>query len=178
MSACARGSYPGISSTSFPRTRGCIRTPPDIASNTKYIREIVTLCGSFLTVRDDFVYALHQSARDYLSGEAGSAIFPSGPNQVHHGIFSRSIQALSCGPLRRNTYSLPYPGRLIDDAVRPDPDPLAAVRYSCIHWVNHLCEGIANSSSAQYQHELYDSGKLSHFLRRHFLHWLEAFSIL
>ena len=65
--------------------------PPDIAGKTKYIREVVAMCGSFLTVKDNVVYAIHQSVKDYLSGEAGSAIFPSGPNQVHHGIFSRSI---------------------------------------------------------------------------------------
>ena len=152
--------------------------PPDISGNTKYIRKVVALCGSFLTIKDDFVYAIHQSVKDYLSGEAGSTIFPSGPHQVHHGIFSRSIQALSCGPLQRNPYGISHPGRLIDDVVRPDIDPLAAVEYSCVHWVNHLCEGITNSSGTQYQRELNDDGKVFQFLQHHFLYWLEASSLL
>ena len=152
--------------------------PPYISGDTKHIREVVALCGSFLTIKDDFVYTIHQSVKDYFSSEAGSAIFPSGHYQVHHGIFSRSIQVLSPGPLQRNIYGLSHPGQLIDDVVRPDPDPLAAVQYSCLHWVNHLCESITNSSSTQYQHELNDNGKVFQFLQHHFLHWLEASSLL
>ena len=142
------------------------------------VQKAMEFCGSFLTVLDDYVYFVHQSVKDYLSGKASSAIFPSGTHQAHYDIYSPSIQALSSGPLRRNTYDIPHPGRLIDEIVRPHPDPLAAVRYSCIHWITHLCEGIANSSSAKHQHELNDNGRVSRFLRLHFLHWLEASSFL
>ncbi|KAF2029885.1 HET-domain-containing protein [Setomelanomma holmii] len=47
----------------------------DISSD---VREIIDLCGSFLTVRKDTVYFVHQSAKDFLfskaSNEPGSAV--------------------------------------------------------------------------------------------------------
>ena len=154
--------------------------PDKVAGNMENMKNIVAMCGSILTIQDGHVYLIHQSVKDYLVGKEGDnandKIFPSGLANVHRAIFSRSLQAMTT--LRRDIYNLRHHGRLIDDVVRPDPDPLAAVRYSCIHWVNHLCEGIANSSSAQYHFELNDDGKVSHFLKRHFLYWLEASSLL
>jgi hypothetical protein len=47
------------------------------------------MCGSFLTIRDDYVYLIHQSAKDYLSEKARESIFPSGSGYAHHAIFSR-----------------------------------------------------------------------------------------
>lgn len=35
--------------------------PLEISSNPKYIRDVVALCGSFLTVNGNFVYVIHQS---------------------------------------------------------------------------------------------------------------------
>lgn len=152
--------------------------PLEISSNQRYILDVVASCGSFLTVKDHFIYVIHQSVKDYLSGKASRTIFPNGPHQVHRAFFSRSIQALSSGPLRRNIYNVPHPGLLIDDIARPDPDPLAAVRYSCIHWINHLCDGNAKGSDTKNQHDLDDNGIISRFLQQHFLHWLEASSLL
>jgi hypothetical protein len=36
------------------------------------------MCGSFLTVRDDQVYLIHQSAKDYLSERSFKDSFLSG----------------------------------------------------------------------------------------------------
>ncbi|RYP82099.1 hypothetical protein DL770_005663 [Monosporascus sp. CRB-9-2] len=58
----------------------------------------------------------------------------------------------------------------------PDPDPLVAARYSCIHWVDHLAE-YKPDGQALYD-DLRNSGIIDRFLRRHYLHWLEALSIL
>ncbi|RYO76815.1 hypothetical protein DL762_009689 [Monosporascus cannonballus] len=62
------------------------------------------------------------------------------------------------------------------DVTLPDPDPLTAARYSCIHWVDHLAE-CKPDKQAQYE-DLRDGGIIDRFLRRHYLHWLEALSIL
>jgi hypothetical protein len=35
----------------------------DVADN---VREIISLCGSFLTLRDDTIYFVHQSAKDFI----------------------------------------------------------------------------------------------------------------
>jgi hypothetical protein len=48
---------------------------PDINQSTA---AIVKMCGSFLTIRDDTVYIIHQSAKDFLSQEASLEIFPCG----------------------------------------------------------------------------------------------------
>jgi len=73
-----------------------------ISELTKNVRNVVAMCGSFLTVQDDQVYLIHQSAKDYLSDEARATIFPS-QDKTHHDIFFRSLE-LMCGTLRRDMY--------------------------------------------------------------------------
>lgn len=151
--------------------------PDDIEA----FEEIVRLCGSFLTICDGTVYFVHQSAKDYLTTneKACSTIFPFGIEDIHHAIFSRSLRAMAMpNKLRRNMYALPRPGLLIDEVSTPHPDPLVAIRYSCMRWVDHLCEGVADSSNARFRYDLSDSGTISLFLQKHFLHWLEALSLL
>ncbi|RYP43642.1 hypothetical protein DL768_009817 [Monosporascus sp. mg162] len=76
----------------------------------------------------------------------------------------------------RSRVNLDDPGLPVDEVTSPDPDPLAAARYSCIHWVDHLAE-CSPDEQAQYK-DLRDGGMIDRFLRRHYLHWLEALSIL
>lgn len=148
----------------------------DTSDDVVSLKQVIGLCGSFLTIRDDTIYFVHQSAKDYLIEKASSAIFPCGPEDVHHSIFSRSLQAMSMPEtLRRNIYALPWLGFPIANINRPNPDPLAAVRYSCVYWVNHLCDGHTPSSS--HRGDLDDGGPVSVFLQKHFLHWLEALSL-
>jgi hypothetical protein len=45
------------------------------------LREIIELCGSFLTLLDRIVSFVHQSAKEYLLKEAASDIFP--PSREH-----------------------------------------------------------------------------------------------
>jgi hypothetical protein len=82
------------------------------------------------------------------------------------------------GILRRNIYALSHSGTLTDEVTTPEPDPLAPVRYSCVYWIRHLYDGDANSGNAVYQNELDDDGSVALFLKTHFLHWLEALSLL
>ncbi|RYP26296.1 hypothetical protein DL767_008091 [Monosporascus sp. MG133] len=101
------------------------------------LMRIVKMCGSFLTIQVDYVYLIYQSVKDYLSDKASSIIFPSGPTDVHHAIFSRSLETMST--LRRNIYGLHHFGP-IGEVKTSKPDPLAAVRYSYVHWVDHFCQ--------------------------------------
>ncbi|KAL7800228.1 WD40-repeat-containing domain protein [Trichoderma ceciliae] len=142
-------------------------------TNGPALERLVNKCGSFLTIRDRTVYFIHQSAKDHLttSKTTQSTIFPSGHGDVHSVIFSHSLQAMG-KTLRTNIYDLLYPGFPTNEIETPDPDPLAAIRYSCTYWVDHLCEGTID------QNDLGDSGAISLFLHKHFLHWLEALSIL
>jgi hypothetical protein len=145
---------------------------PGISSAYESIITIVNMCGSFLTIRDNVVYTIHQSARDFLS--ADTSIFPSRIEDVHYTIFSRSLQVMS-RTLRRDVYSLGAPGFSIDQVKQPDPDPLAAARYSCLYWIDHLldCDTRENTSS-----DLKDGGSVDEFLCQSYLYWLEALSLI
>ena len=143
--------------------------PPKVNPQT-----IVVKCGSFLTTKEETVYLIHQSAKDYLDANHKSKLQQGGAVQGHADISRRSIDTIST--LKRNIYALPHPGFKLEDIRPPDPDPLAPVRYSCVFWLDHLCD--ANSHSSEYRSELSDDGAIFLFFRAHFLHWLESLSLL
>jgi len=136
---------------------------------------IVKMCGSFLTIREDNVYIIHQSARDFLFKEARHNLVPNGIRSVHQSIFSRSLQVMS-KTLQRDMYRLGALGYPAEQIEPPDPDPLAASRYPCIYWIDHLCDWNP-SSSAKYKVDLRDGGAVDSFLRQRYLYWLEALSL-
>ncbi|GIK06160.1 hypothetical protein Aspvir_001804 [Aspergillus viridinutans] len=111
------------------------------------------------------------SAKDYLMSDmATTTIFPTGTSEVHRDMSLQSLQAM-LKTLRRDIYSLRHPGFSIDDLKMPVPDPLASVQYSCIHWVDHLCE-------APQRNDLVDSSLTHKFLEGHLLYWAKASSLL
>ncbi|KAL2126257.1 hypothetical protein VTI74DRAFT_1305 [Chaetomium olivicolor] len=122
-----------------------VDTPDGVSGDYEALAEIVGLCGSFLTLRERAVSFVHQSAKDYLLKEEGDEIFPSGIEDLHYTIFLRSLR-----------------------------DPLAAARYPCIYWVDHLrhCDPKKNAKI-----DLQDGGSIDIFLREKYLHWLEALSL-
>ncbi|KAL4863058.1 hypothetical protein BDV12DRAFT_33997 [Aspergillus spectabilis] len=138
------------------------------------LKDIVGMCGSFLTIRDDYVYLIHQSVKDYLGDvRVAATIFPSEPSAIHHRIFRESLQNLPA-KLHRNIYNLNLddPGISVSEieTFRPDPDPLSDLRYSCTYWLDHLSE--AFSTSADQLNAILD------FFRKHLLHWLESLSLI
>ncbi|KAF2460807.1 hypothetical protein BDY21DRAFT_383665 [Lineolata rhizophorae] len=146
----------------------------DVADDPKSIREIIGLCGSFLTLRKDTIYFVHQSAKDFLSTKASHDIFPSGIEDAHYVILSRSLQAMST--LHRDMYSLGKLGYPADQIIQPNSNPLAALRYSCIYWIDHLCDW-SLSASADFSVALQDGGAVHEFVRKKYLYWLEALSL-
>jgi hypothetical protein len=148
--------------------------PPRSSGNYKVLAEIIGLCGSLLTLRERTISFVHQSAKDFLIEKVSQEIFLSGIEDEHHAIFSRSLQVMS-RTLRRDVYSLRAPGVSINQLKQPNPDPLAAARYSCLYWVDHLlnCETRENIRS-----ELKDNGSVNKFLCESYLYWLEALSLM
>jgi len=146
--------------------------PEEISSEDENLREIIRTCGSFLSIRDGTIYFIHQSAKDYLG--TSQKIWPNGPTEIHRGIVSRSLQCMN-ETLHRDMYHLRDHGTLIDQVKAANPDPLAPSRYSCVHWINHLCE-IASHSSVQ--NDISNNGHISTFVKRLFLYWLEALSLM
>ncbi|KAI9766187.1 MAG: hypothetical protein M1839_005017 [Geoglossum umbratile] len=109
---------------------------------------IVRMCGSFLTIRNDNVYIIHHSAKDFLSEEASPDIFPCGIRDVHYSIFSKSLQVMS-RTLQRDMFSLRTLGYPIKRVKQPDPDPV----------------------------DLQDKGTVHEFIKKKYLYWLEALSL-
>lgn len=143
---------------------------PDLAD----LERIINMCSSFLTIRKDYIYFIHQSAKDYLTATASAIIFPAGRGLVHRDIFLRSLEAMS-KTLRRDIYNLQDPGAVITDS-KPDSNPLTPIEYSCVFWFDHLCE--VDSQIFDYSSELSGTGRLFSFLKKHYLHWLESLSLM
>lgn len=146
----------------------------DIADDTE-LQEIIKLCGSFLTLREHTVYFVHQSAKKFLLDNADQELSPAGPEAVHQTFFTRSLQIMST-TLRRDMYGLEALGMTIDEIKMPEPDPLAALRCSCVHWIDHLCE-LKPTSSATYAGYLRDGDVVDEFLSKMYLYWLESLSL-
>ncbi|KAK3616559.1 hypothetical protein LTR22_027025 [Elasticomyces elasticus] len=148
----------------------------EVSDDPVAVSNIIEHCGSFLTVRADHVYFVHESAREFLSTTVANELYPFGKGPVHHKIFSRSLQNLSL-TLKRDIYNLSALDIHIEDVKRPDPDPLSKSRYSTIYWIAHLCAWYFELSK--------DSGSTSHhrlqsvhdFLQSKCLYWLEALSL-
>jgi hypothetical protein len=138
------------------------------------VRKIVAMCGSFLTVRDEQVYLVHQSAKDYLSDKMRAAALPS-QGEMHYTLFAQSLELLS-SKLKRDMYDLAEPGFLTDEVRTPNPDPLATARYSCVYWVDHLCESKPKSLGSSVG-GLQAADVVDDFLKKKYLYWLEALSL-
>ncbi|KAH6707609.1 hypothetical protein BKA61DRAFT_420165, partial [Leptodontidium sp. MPI-SDFR-AT-0119] len=151
-----------------------VKTLEDMADDHESLAAIIGLCGSLLTLRGSTIYFVHQSAKDFLLKKASDDIFPSGVRDIHSIILSRSLQVMS-KILRRDVYNLSAPGISIDQVKQPDPDPLAAVRYSCLYWVDHLLDCNTRGSAND---DLKDGGSTYSFLFQSFLYWLEALSLM
>ncbi|KAG9234444.1 NACHT domain-containing protein [Amylocarpus encephaloides] len=149
--------------------------PEDLSEDIEDIKQTASQCGSFLTIRDSTIYFVHQSAKDFLLQEKTSQeIFRSGIGEVHYAIFWRSLQVMSIA-LRRDIYSLKAPGITIGQVKQPDSDPLSAIRYSCIYWVDHLLDSLGGEDTII---DPKGSEQVHDFLCQYFLYWLEAISLL
>jgi hypothetical protein len=118
---------------------------------------------------------VHQSAKDFLLAKALNEVFPMGTNKVHQAMFSESLAILS-RTLHRDMYSLKALGTPVENIQPPEPNPLAASRYSCVYWIDHLCDSKPNYS-ANSVGGLQDLSALDEFLRKKYLYWLEGLSL-
>jgi WD40 repeat protein len=138
------------------------------------VRKLVSMCGSFLTIRDEQVYLVHQSAKDYLINGKSDTVFPS-QGKMHYALFSQSLKLMH-GTLRRDMYGLVAPGFPVDQVKVPVHDPLATIRYSCIHWVDHLCSSLPFKGTRNAE-RVQDDIAVYNFLKERYLYWLEALSL-
>ncbi|KAL2887299.1 Vegetative incompatibility protein HET-E-1 [Ceratocystis lukuohia] len=121
--------------------------------DTEEVREIIASCGSFLTLHNNTISFVHQSAKDYILDKALDQVLPSGIAHRHQMVFVRSLDLLG-EILERDIYHLQAPGSLIDEVATPDPDPLAAIRYSCIFWIDHFHGSLVNENPSKHLQDI------------------------
>ncbi|CAI6096188.1 unnamed protein product, partial [Clonostachys chloroleuca] len=141
------------------------------------VERTVRLCRSFLTVRKDHVYLIHQSAKDFLTGTSFRNTFLCNPQRTHYDLFRRSIEVMG-GVLKRDIYDLILPGITIGEISPPDPNPLKEAEYACIYWINHYCDFYKADIDAAAQNTPTNSDMIVQFLKKFLLNWLEALSLL
>lgn len=152
----------------IPELKHLLGSPGEKVKDGKSLEKAVMQCGSFLTVKDDVVYFVHQSAKDYLSERASHIIMPDGSVYEHSLLCSNSLQAMSM-LLRRDIHNLKAPGVLADEIKGPITK-LVPLQYSCRFWIDHLCLS-EPEEDRQY-------AEVEQFMRHSFLHWLEAMSLM
>lgn len=135
-------------------------------------RDYVTGCKSFLSIRGEMVYFIHQSAQDWLLLNQHQLRdgFPQEPGVlekcIHREILENSMEGMK-KTLSENIYQLPHYGVALEEIKTPSQDPLAPIRYACQYWAYHLKEG-----------EVMTDIDMIGFLRQRFLHWLEALALM
>lgn len=140
------------------------------------LEEIIGYCGSFLTVSDNTIFFVHQSAKDYLLEKAKVEILPAGMEGKHILILEKSLAVMN-KKLRRDILSL----EKIDGSINPVYEenmalgPLATIRYSCIYWIDHLQDCDQEAATQVY---LQNGSLVDQFFSRKFIFWLEALSLL
>lgn len=147
---------------------------PQTIAQVPELDRMVSMCSSFLTVRESYVYFIYQSAKDYLVTNQSTVIFSAGCERIHYEIYSRSLNAMS-NTLRQDICELKDPGPLTMES-RPKQTALNSIEYACIHWFDHLCQH--NSKVVENSQELDDKSKLHTFFAEHLLHWLESLGLV
>lgn len=119
----------------------------------------------------DPVQILHKSFSDFLLSEKmRSKPFGIDGPAMHRTLVMNCLRLLSSPTgLRENLCNLTYPGekRREINKSRVNSCISPPIQYACRYWVHHV-----EHSSIQ----LCDDDQVHQFLKRHFLHWLEALS--
>jgi hypothetical protein len=126
-----------------------------------------------LTDSDTPIRTLHLSFSEFLlSDKLQSESFKVDGRATHRMLLSKCLQLLSGpGGLQENLCKLEYPGkprREIDQTTINDRLS-SALQYACRYWIQHVEHGKV---------EIHDQDDVHIFLQKHFLHWLEAMSLM
>ena len=139
--------------------------PKELWEDFVSLEELAQLCGSFLTIREDIVYLVHQSAKDFLTTGNGSGIISSSRQEEDGKIAYRSLDLMS-NILREDICNLQKPGTSAAKARKKFSQSRSThVEYACCYWVDHLAAHLTDASRDKYnQPDLFDNGKVKAFL--------------
>jgi hypothetical protein len=155
------------------------KLPDRMFDNLQYLRDLVERCGSFLTLRNDTVFFIHQSAKDYIVSGKGQVDLRFNLAVEHGQVTRRSLSVLQTA-LKQDICDLRKPGILRseigEEVVRR---ALYRIEYACCYWVYHLSDYFMRPNMAVSDKAMISDGGIVHrFLQEHLLHWLEALSLL
>lgn len=138
------------------------------------LKDLVSHCGSFITVREEAAYLVHQSAKDYLSDT--KSLFRLGRGNEHANTARLCIEVMS-STLKKNICDFKPPGIGLSDVdtCRIEAHIPFHAQYACLYWVDHLQEA---SPTTQETLLLRAGCQVYGFLQRHLLHWLEALGFM
>ncbi|KFY30639.1 hypothetical protein V493_01778 [Pseudogymnoascus sp. VKM F-4281 (FW-2241)] len=121
---------------------------------------------------DTPVRLLHLSFRDFLldTEKCEKHLFWIDEEKAHKKLAAQCLQRLFKG-LKRDICNLQVPEKLRSDVDRQtiDANLPPDIQYACQYWVYHLKEGSGI---------ICDDDEVYKFLKCHFLHWLEALSLI
>lgn len=114
----------------------------------KRVRKVVVSCGSFLSVRNDFVHFVHESAKEFLSNPIYNARYNA--QAQHHEILRKSLDIMSTF-LKRDMFRSENDVEIVS----------ASLLYPCTKWASHLTKCMDETLV----HELREGSHLDKFLR-------------
>ncbi|BCS04514.1 WD40 repeat domain-containing protein [Aspergillus luchuensis] len=167
MSSCCRNVLMAAMVARDPLALSEIEILAELPEGEDTAEAVVQECRSFLTIRNNTVYLVHQSAQDYLQKHY-RRLYNVSSATLHHQLYKRALHGLRKN-LKQNIYGVSHYGIAIQDVQIPNPDPLNCIRYACRYWVYHLVQSGCTST---------DMEDILSFFNTHFLHWLEAMGLL
>ena len=137
---------------------------------------LVDFCGSFITIREETVYLIHQSAKDYLSDGKRNSLFISGEGNEHANTVGLCLKIMS-GILKKDICNLKMPGTHLSEIkeIRIAAYVPFHAQYACLYWIDHLQQA---SHTEQESFITSEGCQAIEFFQRHFLHWIEALSLI
>ncbi|KAL6832213.1 WD40-repeat-containing domain protein [Trichoderma camerunense] len=139
--------------------------------NLHDLESITKDCGSIFSIRNDAVYFIHQSAKDYILKEK----FPLGLRSQHLRMFQTSTEAMSKF-LKYDIYDLKTPGIHINEIQPQIPDPMAPIKYCCVFWAHHLFSCYPLAAESEQNADIITI--LIKFLKKTFLCWVESLALM
>lgn len=148
-----------------------IELPIYLRDDSEILKDVIATCGSFLTLRDNMVVFVHQSAKEFLLEYATNEIFPSGKETEHERILLRSFQVMF-KILQRNISKIQVS---VTGVKQCSPSSLKASQYACTYWAKHLQ---ASGIDGPALFNLCEGGQVDVFLKDKLLQGLEALACI
>ncbi|KAF3935555.1 hypothetical protein ABW19_dt0202679 [Dactylella cylindrospora] len=148
---------------------------PMAAEVLDYLKELISNCGSFLSIQSDTIHLVHKSAEDFLRmGQRASILFPRGYSGQHCYMLERCLFLLS-KRLKKDILEKRLPGILNSQILGEDKNRIQGLRYASLFWADHLGKGTRTCSQAE---KVACENIVTEFWTKHLLHWIEVVSLL